>query len=115
VTVMACTHAGGTSSDAVSSYRCGTPPADFAVCTSDADCTTVARGCYCGAQPVDGVATKYAAQAQACEQMAAQQCALGCANAPGQTAQDGITTTSGTIAVHCVPQGQVSLCQTYVP
>ena len=71
-------------------------------CATVADCTTVARGCHCGAQPVIGIAKSSASAAQACEAQAASQCALGCANLPGQVAEDGASDVDGgTITVKC--------------
>jgi hypothetical protein len=71
-------------------------------CQSANECTTVARGCYCGAQPVIGIAKTFATAAQACETTAASKCALGCANMPGQTAEDGKNDIDGgTIEVLC--------------
>lgn len=71
-------------------------------CGTAADCTTVARGCYCGAQPVIGIAKSAAAAAQACEAKAGRDCALGCANFPGQVAEDGQNNVDGgTIDVAC--------------
>jgi hypothetical protein len=78
-------------------------------CSTAADCTTVARGCYCGAQPVIGIAKSSAAVAQACESKAANQCALGCASFPGQVAEDGANNgDGGTIIVKC----DLSKCHT---
>lgn len=97
-------------------YRCDAPPADLAACLVDADCATVARGCYCGAQPVNGVATKYAEPALACEQAAASSCALGCANEPGEVAQDGKKVAAGAaIAVRCDHSAGAGTCMSYVP
>ena len=71
-------------------------------CTVASDCATVARGCYCGQQPVIGVAQSIAARASACEQEVANTCALGCPNAPGRVAEDGKDDQDGgTIAVDC--------------
>jgi len=100
------------------SYSCAPspPPADFAGCTVDADCTTVARGCYCGAQPVNGVARKYAATAQACEQTAAMTCTRGCANQPGMVTDDGTMVDAGTIlAARCDLSGPTGVCKSFVP
>ena len=58
-------------------------------CATAADCLMVARGCYCGAQPVIGVAKSAQSAAQACESEAQMKCALGCANAPGHVGEDG--------------------------
>jgi hypothetical protein len=58
-------------------------------CATAADCLMVARGCYCGAQPIIGVAKSAQMAAQACESEAQTKCALGCANAPGHVGEDG--------------------------
>ena len=58
-------------------------------CATASDCTTVARGCYCGAQPIIGVAKTAQPAAQTCESQAEKSCALGCANAPGHVGEDG--------------------------
>ena len=71
-------------------------------CATVSDCTTVARGCYCGAQPVIGIAKSSSSLAQACESKAASQCGLGCANFPGEVAEDGANNVDGgTITVLC--------------
>lgn len=71
-------------------------------CTTASDCTTVARGCYCGAQPVIGISKSIGAAAATCEANAAAHCALGCANFPGQVAEDGKNNADGgTITVLC--------------
>ena len=71
-------------------------------CNSVADCTTIARQCYCGSQPIIGIAKSALATANACEQMAGSQCALGCANFPGHQAEDGASDEDGgTIDVLC--------------
>lgn len=76
-------------------------PAWKACGTAD-DCAWVALGCYCGVQPVVGVAKTVAEQAAACEQAAAQDCMLGCPNAPGHQAEDGHEDVDGgAIAVRC--------------
>ncbi len=78
-------------------------------CGTVADCAMVARGCYCGSQPVVGVARIFAAAAQACEAKAASSCALGCPNFPGQVAEDGASNLDGgTIQVLC----DVGQCRT---
>jgi hypothetical protein len=83
-------------------YNCKAPPSDLAACSVDADCTTVAIGCYCGPQPVNGVASRYAITAQACEDTAASTCALGCPNELAVIAQNGKKAeTSTDISVHC--------------
>lgn len=71
-------------------------------CITAADCTTVARGCYCGGQPVIGISKSIGAIAAACEAEAGAHCGLGCANFPGQVAEDGKNNVDGgTIAVLC--------------
>lgn len=97
---------------------CPLPPIDTASCASDSDCTTVARGCYCGQQPVNGVSRTYAAAVARCEDEARMHCALGCPIALGQVAQDGRSVTDGgTIAVRCVHSdaSSVGACTSYVP
>jgi hypothetical protein len=80
-------------------------------CMTAADCTTVAKGCYCGSQPVIGISKSISALADACETSNAMNCALGCANFPGQIADDGKTTNDGgTITVLC----DNMLCHTVV-
>lgn len=98
------------------SYSCVSPPADLAGCTVDADCTTVAMGCYCGAQPVNGVARKYATTARSCEDTAASTCALGCATQPKLLAQDGSMVSPDTVlAARCDHSGATAVCKSYVP
>jgi len=98
------------------SYSCQTPPADLTACAGDADCATVVIGCYCGEQPVNGVAHKYAATAQSCEDTAASTCALGCATQTGMIAQDGSKVASATtIAAHCDRSTGTGVCKSYVP
>jgi hypothetical protein len=98
------------------SYSCATPPADLTTCSADADCATFAQGCFCGAQPVNGVAHKYAAAAQSCEDTAAGACTLGCANDQGGVTQDGTKVAAGTrTAAHCVVSGGTRVCQSFVP
>lgn len=58
-------------------------------CTTAADCLMVSRGCFCGAQPIIGVAKSAQPAAQTCEHEAEKKCALGCANAPGHVGEDG--------------------------
>lgn len=103
--------------DGMSSYSCMAAPADLAACSIDADCATVAIGCYCGAQPVNGVAGRYATTAQACEEAAAGTCALGCVNEPGLVTQDGTKAAAGTtVAVRCDHSvGTTGTCKSYVP
>lgn len=70
-------------------------------CSTASDCTTVARGCYCGSQPVIGIARTAASTAQACEAQAAT-CGLGCPTMSGRTAEDGKSDVDGgTITVLC--------------
>jgi hypothetical protein len=98
------------------SYSCAAPPADLAACSADADCTTVALGCYCGTQPVNGVARRYAPTAQACEEQAASACALGCATQLKLLVQDGTQVEPGTIiAARCDHSGATGVCKSYVP
>ncbi len=70
-------------------------------CTTLADCDTVSLGCYCGAQPVIGVAKTARQAAQACEEQAAAQCALGCPNFPGQVTEDGTNLDGGAAQALC--------------
>jgi hypothetical protein len=71
-------------------------------CGTAADCATIARGCYCGAQPVIGIAKQVQAKAMACEADAMAHCALGCPNMPGQQAEDGQNNQDGgAITVLC--------------
>jgi hypothetical protein len=80
-------------------------------CATVADCTTVAVGCYCGAQPVIGIAKSISALATACEAESAKTCARGCANSPGQVAEDGQNADDGgTIVVKC----DMAQCHTVV-
>jgi hypothetical protein len=116
VLVAACTTSGSGGGDAAG-YNCKAPPADLASCATDADCSAVASGCFCGAQPVNGVAVSHAATAQTCEAASAAACALGCANAPGFRAQDGKhADASAMILVRCdKPTSAAGTCTTYVP
>jgi hypothetical protein len=83
-------------------YRCAAPPPDLAACTQDVDCAIVATGCYCGAQPVVGVAAVYVAAAGSCERAAATTCALGCAVSAMRQTQDGKTVAENApINVRC--------------
>ena len=93
---------------------CGDPAPQ---CVIDTDCATVAIGCYCGAQPVNGVARRYARTAQSCEDTAASTCALGCASELGMAAQDGNKVDAGgTVAVRCERSGGTfGTCRSYVP
>lgn len=98
------------------SYACASPPADLAACAVDADCTTVAIGCYCGAQPVNGVARKYAVTAGSCEETAAGTCALGCATRAQLVVQDGTMVNPGTtLGAHCDRSGAAPVCKSFVP
>ena len=93
---------------------CHEDPAEIATCSGDSDCTTYVDGCYCGAQPINGVNVTHATAVRECEVGAAQNCALGCANFPGFIAEDGVMVdSSAMISVHCEPA--TSLCKTYVP
>jgi len=58
-------------------------------CGTAADCLMVAVGCYCGAEPVIGVAKTAQPAAQACESQAEKSCALGCAKTTGHVGEDG--------------------------
>jgi hypothetical protein len=81
-------------------------------CTIVADCTTVARGCHCGQQPVIGIAKSASAAASACEALAQSTCKLGCPSAGGQVAEDGNSDVDGgTIEVRC----DANVCHTVVP
>jgi hypothetical protein len=98
------------------SYVCASPPVDLAACSVDADCTTVAIGCYCGAQPVNGVARKYAVTARSCEDTAASTCALGCATQAKLVAQDGTMANPGTVlGAFCDHSGATAVCKSFVP
>jgi len=71
----------------------------------------VAMGCYCGAQPMNGVGRKYATTAQSCQDVAASACALGCPSETGQVAQDGNKPDATTrIVVRC----DHATCKSYV-
>lgn len=100
--------------DSEASYNCKAPPPDLATCSTDADCTTVAVGCHCGAQPVNGVARMYATAAQSCETAASNTCALGCPTEPRRVAQDGKKADiDATIPVRC--DSSIATCKTYLP
>jgi hypothetical protein len=89
-------------------------PESAAACVADEECTTVARGCYCGARPVDGVSRRAIDAAAACEARSAAACALGCAVFEGQRTQDGQTVVDGgVVAVRCARDGGVGRCTTY--
>jgi hypothetical protein len=93
---------------------CHEEPSEIAVCSDDSDCTTYFDGCYCGAQPMNGVDVTHAAATRTCEAAAAEHCALGCANFPGFIAEDGnMVDSSAMISVHCEPAAKI--CKTYVP
>jgi hypothetical protein len=97
-------------------YNCKAPPPDLAACTTDADCATVEIGCYCGPQPVNGVAVKYTQAAQSCEDTAASACALGCPNELALIAQDSKKAALGTpVAVRCTRSGASGTCTSYLP
>ncbi|HEY6178662.1 MAG TPA: hypothetical protein VIX73_29630 [Kofleriaceae bacterium] len=97
------------------SYVCASPPADLAGCAIDGDCTTVAIGCYCGPQPVNGVARKYAVTARGCEDTAASTCALGCATQAKLIAQDGTMVNPGTfVAAFCDHSGAAPVCKSRI-
>jgi hypothetical protein len=98
------------------SYSCAAPPADLVACSVDTDCATIAVGCFCGAQPVNGVARRYATTAQTCEETAASTCALGCANQPGMVAQDGTMADASTaFAAHCDHSAATGVCKSFTP
>jgi hypothetical protein len=99
------------------SYSCNAAPADLAACSVDTDCSTVAVGCYCGAQPVNGVARKYATTARSCEETSASACALGCASELALMTQDGTKAKVGTtVAARCDhAAGAAGTCKSYVP
>jgi hypothetical protein len=106
--------------DGSTNYACNAPPQDLTTCTRDSDCATVAVGCYCGLQPVIGVAVTYAATAATCQAAAADACTLGCTTMPGQSAQDGNPIPQGqTASVRCDLQGAMTgttgICTTFVP
>ena len=97
-------------------YNCKAPPADLAACATDADCATVEVGCYCGPQPVNGVAVKYAQAAQSCQDAAASACALGCLNELMLQTQDGKKAALGTpVAARCDHAGVTGTCTSYLP
>jgi hypothetical protein len=105
-------------SDAMFPYSCDPPPIDAAECTTDEGCALVSDGCYCGDQPVYGVAFRYRDGAGACEGLAASTCALGCPVTIGFVAQDGKSTMDRSlIKVRCAdkqPSG-VGACKSYLP
>ncbi|MFO0604763.1 MAG: hypothetical protein U0324_16390 [Polyangiales bacterium] len=89
-------------------------PESAADCATDADCATIARQCYCGQQPVDGVNARSLAAATACETGRGEHCALGCAVFDGRLAQDGRSVTDGgVIAVRCERDAGVGRCRTF--
>ena len=97
-------------------YSCKAPPSDLAACATDADCATVEVGCYCGAQPVNGVAVKYAQAAQSCEDAAARACLVGCLNELKLQTQDGKKAAPGTpVAARCDHSGASGTCTSYLP
>ena len=100
------TPADGASSVDAGAFTCaitgGTYTDATKTCTAVADCGMVARGCYCGSQPVVGVNKAYLAAAQACETKAGMACPLGCVSGPGQVAEDGkLPGDGGVIVVKC--------------
>ena len=116
IALLFCACTSAPSQNVMTSYSCQTPPADLAGCAIDTDCATVVIGCYCGAQPVNGVAHKYATTAQSCEDSAASTCALGCATQTGMVAQDGSKVdVAATVAVHCDRSSGTGICKSYVP
>ncbi len=97
---LVCGALGGTYTDALK------------LCTDESDCAMVARGCYCGAQPVLGISKSSLAAAEACEAAARKTCALGCPNAPGRVSEDGKSDLEGgTISVRC----ELGKCRTVLP
>jgi hypothetical protein len=108
----AATHDSAATDSASSSYDCNAPPSDLASCSTAGECGFVARGCYCGQQPVTGVARRYLMSGMACETAAASSCALGCAVQPGQKADDGNTIPDGTSPSVACDSG---MCRTHVP
>lgn len=117
IALLLCACTASPQQDGTSSYSCMTPPSDLATCLTDTDCAMVTVGCYCGSQPVNGVARKYAKTAQSCEDSAATTCALGCATTSGMITQDGTTVAAGaTIGARCErPTSAIGTCKTYVP
>ena len=102
------------------SYACNAPPPDLTACANNDDCATVDVGCYCGSQPVIGVALKYATTAAMCQQAESDACTRGCVTVPGRQAQDGMMIPDGQPAsVRCDLQGAMTgttgICTTYVP
>lgn len=90
----------------------GTYAGGVKACASAGDCAMIARGCYCGAQPVIGISKAHLAAAEACEAAARRSCALGCPNAPGRVAEDGRNDLEGgTLAVAC----ELGECHTLLP
>ncbi|MEO8798929.1 MAG: hypothetical protein ABI551_13660 [Polyangiaceae bacterium] len=95
----------------------GVSPA-FAACAQASDCRLVALGCYCGNQPIMGVAASYESAAASCEATHASSCALGCSTGLDVVAQDGKTAKAlADVSVKCTPppDGGASICQSYVP
>ncbi len=90
-------------------------PESAAECAVDADCATIARQCYCGQQPVDGVNARSLAAAVACERARDERCALGCAVFDGRRAQDGRSVADGgVIGVRCERDDGGGRCRTFV-
>jgi len=105
---------GGARDGAVDAATCPLPES-AADCAADADCATIARQCYCGQQPVDGVNVRSLAAAVACERSRDEGCALGCAVFDGQLAQDGRSVTDGgVIRVRCERDDGGGRCRTFV-
>jgi len=97
-------------------YSCKSLPAKATACAVDADCATVTVGCYCGPQPVNGVASGYAKDVQACEDDAASKCALGCLVEFQMIAQDGKKfDRGGAVGVRCDHTAATGTCKSYVP
>lgn len=90
-------------------------PVSAAACGADDECTSIARGCYCGDQPVEGVNRRYAEAAGVCEARSRMLCAVGCAMSLNQRTEDGRTVADGgVIDVRCVRDGGEGRCVTSV-
>jgi hypothetical protein len=104
----------GTADTGVDALSCPLPES-AADCARDDECEMVARGCYCGQQPVEGVNRRFAAAAGACQDLARRSCALGCAVFPGRSTQSGQNDADGgTIAVRCERDAGAGRCWTYL-
>ena len=88
-------------------------PVSAAACGADDECAAIARGCYCGDQPVEGVNRRYAEAAGVCEARSRMFCAVGCAMSLNQRTEDGRTVADGgVIDVRCVRDGGEGRCVT---